>query len=91
MATYTFTMPKISETPAGFGLFWRYRIDRADSLIIATDGTATQQRTFEVQQLTDAQAAGGKYYVGGHIYVLSAPEVTALTNAGYGAYITTLP
>jgi len=90
MTTSTFSMPTISETPAGFGLFWRYRIDRADSLILV-GGVATQQRTFEVSELTDAVAAGGFYYIGGHNYVLSAPEVTQLTAAGYGAYITTTP
>ena len=90
MATYTFEMPAVEETPAGFGFFWRYRIPRADSLILV-GGVATQQRTFEVSELTDAVAAGGFYYIGGHRYTLSAPEVTQLTAAGYGAYITTTP
>ena len=90
MAVSTFEMPTIEETPAGFGLFWRFRIPRADSLILV-GGVATQQRTFEVSELTDAKAAGGFYYIGGHRYVLSSPEVTQLTAAGYGAYITTTP
>jgi hypothetical protein len=81
----TFTMPSTREGPAGFDkLFYRYKLDRTDSLIIK-NGVPTQKRTFEVSELTSADY----YYVGGHIYNLSPTEVTVLTNAGYGAYITT--
>ena len=82
---YTFTPPTIEETPAGFGaLMWRYRIPRADTIIM-TNGVTTQQRTFEVSELT----AADHFYVGGHVYTISQTERDQLTAAGYGAYITT--
>ena len=80
----TFTMPIVREGPAGFDkLFARYKLHRADSLIIKS-GVPTQKRSFEVSELTSADY----YYVGGHVYNLSPTEVTVLTAAGYGAYIT---
>jgi len=89
MATYTFTMPSTREGPAGFdSLFYRYKLDRADSLIVTAAGVPTQKRTFEVSEITSAQAAGGYAYIGGHVYSITANEVSLLTTAGYGAYIT---
>jgi hypothetical protein len=81
-----FKPPTVNEGPAGFGiLFWRYKIARANSILIF--GTAAvSQRTPAVQDTQSADYC----YLGGHEYVLSDAEVTILTNAGYGAYITTV-
>ena len=83
---YQFTPPAVDETPAGFGrLMWRYRIARGDTLLV--NGTAvTRVRTPGVDQTLEADY----YYHGGHIYNITPTEVTILTNAGYGAYITTV-
>ena len=81
---WKFVGPTVDETPAGFGrLFWRFRIARADTILVY--GTATQQvRTPGVDQTLEADY----YYLGGHEYIISDTEKTILTNAGYGAYIT---
>jgi hypothetical protein len=83
---YKFKPPTVKEGPAGFGrLFWRYKIDRGDSILVY--GTATTRtRTPAVQDTLDADYC----YLGGHEYILSAKEYTILVNAGYGAYITTV-
>lgn len=83
---YTFTPPTVDETPAGFGrLFWRYRIARADSILI--NGTVvTRLRTPGVDQILEADYA----YVGGHIYPISDAERTILINAGYSDNIHTV-
>jgi len=87
MANYTFTPPVTKEAPAGFGaLFWRYPIDRADSLLM-TNGVVTRNRTFEVSEVTAAEHA----YIGGHIYTITQQERDQLVAAGYGATITALP
>ena len=87
MTTYILTPPTVKETPAGFGrLFWRYSIDRGDSLLI--NGTVvTRVRT---PSLEECQAAD-YYYLGGSIYTIPANVATILTNAGYGANIQTIP
>ena len=83
---YQFTPPTVDETPGGFGrLMWRYRIARGDSLLV--NGTAvTRLRTPGVDQCLEADY----YYLGGHIYNITEVEKTILTNAGYGALITTI-
>jgi len=84
MANYTFTPPVTKEAPAGFGaLFWRYPIDRADTLLM-TNGVVTRQRTFEVSEVAAAQYA----YIGGHVYTITQQEHDQLVAAGYGATIT---
>ena len=87
MMTYLLKPPTVEEGPAGFGrLFYRYKLTRADSLIM-TAGVVTRQRTFSNTQSN----AADYFYIGGHEYVLSVPEYTQLVAAGYGAFITTLP
>jgi len=84
--SYTFTPPVTKEAPAGFGaLFWRYPINRADSLLM-TNGVVTRNRTFEVSEVTAAEYA----YIGGHVYTISQKERDQLIAAGYGATITTV-
>jgi len=83
---YQFSPPTVEEGPAGFGrLFWRFRIARSNTLLVY--GTAVvSERTPGV----DETIAADYCYLGGHIYNISPTEVTILTNAGYGAYITTV-
>jgi hypothetical protein len=83
---YLLKPPTREEGPAGFGrLFYRYRITRGDTLLVY--GTSVvRTRTPGVQETLDADY----YYLGGHEYYLSNNEYTILTNAGYGAYITTV-
>ena len=84
---YVFNPPTIDETPAGFGrLFWRYRIARADTLLVYGNAVSSI-RTPGVDQYQAADYV----YQGGHKYVLTNTEQTILTNAGYGAYITYVP
>jgi hypothetical protein len=42
-------------------------------------------------QIETTEAAGGRAYLGGHIYELTSQEVTDLTAAGYGSFISTTP
>lgn len=83
---YKLVTPTRKEGPAGFGrLFWRYKIDRGDTLLVY--GTAVvRTRTASVQETLDADYC----YLGGHEYILSNDEYQILTNAGYGSYITTI-
>jgi hypothetical protein len=83
---YLLRTPTVKEGPAGFGrLFYRYKIDRNDSLLVY--GTAvTRLRTPSVQETQEARYA----YVGGHEYYLTQVEYDILVNAGYGQYITTV-
>lgn len=83
---YLLKTPTVKEGPAGFGrLFYRYKIDRNDSLLVY--GTAvTRLRTPSVQETQEARYA----YVGGHEYYLTQVEYDILVNAGYGQYITTV-
>ena len=83
---YILKPPTVKEGPAGFGrLFWRYKLDRGDSLLVF--GTSViRQRTPAVQDTQTADYC----YLGGHEYYLSDVEYTILVNAGYSAYITTV-
>jgi hypothetical protein len=83
---YLFKPPTVEEGPAGFGrLFWRYRINRADTVLVY--GTTTVSlRTPGVDQTQDADYC----YLGGHEYILSPVEYNILVANGFGANITTI-
>ena len=84
--SYTFSPPTVEEGPAGFGrLFWRFRIARANTLLVYGN-TVVSERTPGVDETLTADYC----YLGGHIYILSQAEITILTNAGYGANITNI-
>ena len=84
---YILKPPTVEEGPAGGGiLFWRYRLNRANSLLM-TGGVVTSIRTPDVA----SAAAADYFYQGGHEYNLSNTEYTQLVAAGYGANITTVP
>ena len=84
---YTFAPPHVKEGPAGFGrLFWRYGIDRGDSLLVYGT-TVVRTRTPAVQDTISADYC----YLGGGIYPITPAEVTILSNAGYASGITYTP
>lgn len=82
---YYFTPPTVAEGPAGMGaLFYRYKLDRANSVLQRTDGSYYSVRTPSVDETQSA----AYYYPGGHATLISASERSSLIAAGYGAYIT---
>ena len=83
---YLFKPPTVEEGPAGFGrLFWRYRINRANTILIYGQ-TTVSIRTPGVNETLDADY----YYLGGHEYILSTDEYNILVANGYGSNITTI-
>lgn len=83
---YLFKPPTVEEGPAGFGrLFWRYRITRADSVLVFGQATV-QVRTPAVQDTIDADYC----YLGGHEYIITQTEKDILVANGYSANITTI-
>lgn len=83
---YLFKPPTVEEGPAGFGrLFWRYRITRADSVLVYGN-TTVALRTPGVDQTLQADYC----YLGGHEYILSQTERDILVANGYGANITVI-
>jgi hypothetical protein len=83
--TYYFTPPTVEEGPAGMNrLFWRYRLNRADTVLLNQDGTYSHYRSPGIEELE----AAVRFYQGGHIYPITSEERTSLINGGYGANIT---
>lgn len=64
-------------------LFGRYKQDRGYTLLVS--GSIVTQVTYPYQGDLPAYDF---VYLGGHEYDLTSAEVTILTNAGYGSYIT---
>lgn len=82
----TFTPPTVQEGPAGGGpLFWRYKLQRGETVIKRTDGSYVTVRFPDQGTLSDPTVA--TYYLGGYSYTITSTEAAALTAAGYGAYI----
>ena len=83
--TYYFTPPTVEEGPAGGSrLFWRFRLTRADTVLLNQDGTYSHYRSPGVEELEAAVC----FYQGGHIYPITSEERTSLIAGGYGANIT---
>jgi hypothetical protein len=84
-----FTPPiAAKQDPASRGhRLWRfYRADVGVTVLKLADGSFVQR-----QYVDQTEADGAlSVYLGGHAYTVSAAEVSALTAAGYGAYITTV-
>lgn len=82
---YYFTPPTVEEGPAGMSrLFWRYRLNRADTVLLNQDGSYSHYRSPGIEELNEAV----RYYQGGHIYQITEEERTSLIAGGYGPYIT---
>ena len=83
---YYLDLPTSLESYTDNILLSRYRIDHGISLMITADGatfTGVLQQFPDQVQVRDATY----YYAGGHYYVLSQPEIDAITAAGFGALI----
>lgn len=83
----TFTPPTIDEAPAGRGpLFGRYKLARGISLIL-TNGHYVERRypaDVDLIGLTE----GSDYFIGGHVYDVSAAVAAALAADGFGSGVT---
>jgi hypothetical protein len=74
-----FFPPTVNEGPAGFGLFYRYKLTRGVSVL----KTGNVYRKLRVPS-TDQIDAASEYYAGGHEYDVTEAQKAALINAGIG-------
>jgi hypothetical protein len=74
-----FFPPTVDEGPAGFGLFYRYKLSRGIS-VLKIGGKYYKIRVPSTDQIDSAT----EYYAGGHEYEVSETIKTALLNAGIG-------
>lgn len=84
MANYYFTTPTVEETPMGDGaLFSRYKINKGVS-VLRINGLYSSYR-YPAQ--TDI-ATATEFYLGGTKTLINQQTADALTEQGYGDYIT---
>jgi hypothetical protein len=82
---FFFEPPTVEEGPAGGGpLFFRYRLNKADTIIQRTDGSYVSIRTPSVEE---TQENVRFVYLGGHKTPISDAERLDLIAAGYGENI----
>jgi hypothetical protein len=74
-----FFPPTVLEGPAGFGMFYRYKLLRGIS-VLKINGKYYKLRVPSTDQVESAS----EYYTGGHEYEVSSSTKTALLNAGIG-------
>lgn len=74
-----FFPPTVEEAPAGFGLFYRYKLIRGIS-VLKIGNKYYKMRVPSTDQISSAS----EYYAGGHEYEVSEATKTALLNAGIG-------
>ena len=74
-----FFPPTIEEGPAGFGMFYRYKLTRGIS-VLKIGNTYYKLRVPSTDQVDSAS----EYYAGGHEYDVTSNQKTALINAGIG-------
>ena len=74
-----FFPPTIEEGPAGFGMFYRYKLTRGIS-VLKIGNTYYKLRVPSTDQVESAS----EYYAGGHEYDVTQNQKTALINAGIG-------
>jgi len=74
-----FFPPTVDEAPAGFGLFYRYKLSRGIS-VLKIGNKYYKMRVPSTDQVSSAS----EYYAGGHQYEVSGTVKTALLNAGIG-------
>ena len=83
--TYYFIPPTVEEGPAGDSrLFWRYRLNRADTVLLNSDGSYSHFRSPGIEELE----AAVRFYQGGHKYEITSAERASLIAGGYGPNIT---
>lgn len=88
MTTYYLSPPTVRQTPMALDRFFaRYPMNRGIAIIQRMDGTFYQSMSPAQTELETVQA----YWLGGYLHTITQAQSTALTAAGYGAYITTGP
>lgn len=75
----TFFPPTVEEGPAGFGLFYRYKLTRGIS-VLKINGTYSKIRVPSTDQIDSST----EYYAGGHEYNVSEAQKSALIAANIG-------
>ena len=75
----TFFPPTVDEGPAGYGLFYRYKLSRGIS-VLKIGSTYKRYRV----PTTDQIDSSTEYYAGGHEYEVTSDQKTALIAAGIG-------
>lgn len=75
----TFFPPTVDEGPAGYGLFYRYKLKRGIS-VLKIGNTYYKIRV----PSTDQVDSSTEYYAGGHEHNVTNAQKTALINAGIG-------
>lgn len=84
---YLFTPPAVRRPVSLSDRLWsrfHYQVGQA---LIKKDGFYTLGEVVTDEQVADADAA----YLGGHTYLVADDEASALTAAGYGAYLSIPP
>jgi len=74
-----FFPPTVAEGPAGFGLFYRYKLDRGIS-VLKISNVYYKIRV----PSTDQISSSSEYYAGGHEHDVTENQKTALIAAGIG-------
>ena len=74
-----FFPPTVSEGPAGWGLFYRYKLDRGIS-VLKINGTYKKIRVPSTDQIDSAT----EYYAGGHQYEVSDAVKASLLASNIG-------
>jgi hypothetical protein len=74
-----FFPPTVEEGPAGYGLFYRYTLNRGVSVLKTSGVYAT--RRYPTQ---DEIAAATEYYAGGHEHEVTEGQKSAIIAAGIG-------
>jgi hypothetical protein len=74
-----FFPPTVLEGPAGFGMFYRYKLLRGISVLKI--GNAYYKLRVPS---TDQVESASEYYAGGHEYEVSSAQKAALLSAGIG-------
>ena len=74
-----FFPPTVAEGPAGFGMFYRYKLLRGIS-VLKIGNVYYKLRVPSTDQVESAS----EYYAGGHEYEVSSAQKAALLGAGIG-------
>lgn len=99
MTQYRFEPPSVLEGPVSLtrlGMF--YKIPQGITVIKHLDGTYEQGRYYQIvgeNGITYVYLNGVKtqvaiVYPGGEVFTVNQAEATALTNAGYGSYLSAI-
>lgn len=74
-----FFTPTVDEGPAGFGLFYRYKLPRGIS-VLKINGSYVLRRVPSTDEIDSAS----EYYAGGHVYEVTEATKASLIAASIG-------